>query len=127
MERAVHVFVLVNLLVIGLSHVLAPVAWARFFGWLRGKGEAGVFIVAGMSLSFGSIIVAFHNVWHGLPLVVTLLGWAQVLKGAIYYCFPAFGLKQLARVREDNARILVAPGAVFFGLALLLAWGLWRD
>jgi hypothetical protein len=126
MERAIQVFVLVNVLVIGVSHILAPVAWARFFGWLRNKGEAGVFVVAGMSLTFGSIIVAFHDVWRGLPLVVTLLGWAQVLKGAIYYCFPAFGLKQLARVREDNARILVAPGVLFVVLALLLAWGLWR-
>jgi len=125
MERAIQVFVLVNVLVIGFSHITAPMAWARFFGWLRSKGEAGVFVVAGMSLTFGSIIVAFHDVWSGLPLVVTLLGWAQVLKGAIYYCFPSFGLKQLGRVREDNARILVAPGAVFVVLGLLLAWGLW--
>lgn len=125
MERAIHVFVLVNTLVIGLSHVLAPLAWARFFGWLRSKGEAGVFVLAGLSLTFGSIIVAFHSVWHGWPLLVTLLGWAQVLKGAIYYCFPAFGLKQLARVREDNARILVVPGGGFVVFSLLLAWGLW--
>ena len=67
MERAVEVYALVNFLVIGLSHLLRPRAWVAFFVLLRERGEAGVFASAFISLAFGSIVVAFHNVWTGLP------------------------------------------------------------
>jgi hypothetical protein len=125
MEEAVRIFAIVNCVVIGLSHAVAPRAWARYFAWLCSKGDAGVFAFAGTTLAFGSLIVAFHNVWHGLPLVVTLLGWAQVLKATVYFCFPAFGLKQLGRITEGNSRLLVWPGAALVLFSVLLAWRFW--
>ena len=102
MERAVEVFALVNFLVIGLSHVLRPRAWVAFFSFLREQGEAGVFANAFLSLTFGSIVVAFHEVWTGLPLILTLVGWAQVLKALVYFTFPALGLRGLDRPREQR-------------------------
>jgi hypothetical protein len=36
-----------------------------------------------LALWFGTIIVAFHNVWSGLAMVVTLLGWAA---SALIWC-----------------------------------------
>ncbi|MFT7680247.1 MAG: hypothetical protein ACI8QC_004253 [Planctomycetota bacterium] len=93
MKAAVEVFALINLVVIGLSHILVPKAWAEFFVGLHEKGHPGVFAVGFMSLSFGSIIAAFHNVWTGHGLVLTLLGWAQVLKGGLYLLFPAYGMR----------------------------------
>ena len=76
MEKAIEIYAAVSMSVIGLSHVTQPLAWADFFIWLRGKGHAGVFVNGFLSLSFGSLIVAFHNVWDGLPVILTLLGWA---------------------------------------------------
>jgi hypothetical protein len=61
MERAVQIYAIVNFVVIGVSHVLRPRAWADFFVILRERGEAGVFAVALLNLVFGSIIVAFHT------------------------------------------------------------------
>ena len=95
METAVQIFGAIHLLVIGLSHILAPRAWADFFIRLRARGESGVFVVGFMSLGFGSIIAAFHNVWSGIPAALTIIGWAQVVKALIYFCFPAFGLRRL--------------------------------
>ena len=82
MQNAVELFAIVNFLIIGISHILAPRAWASFFDLLRQKGEPGVFVVAFLSLNFGSIIVAFHNVWSGVAMVLAIPGWAQVLKMA---------------------------------------------
>ena len=53
MERAVQIFGVIHLLTIGLSHILAPRPWAEFFLRLRERGEAGVFVVAFMSLGSG--------------------------------------------------------------------------
>ena len=83
MERAVEVFAAVQFLVIGLSHVFQPRVWVEFFTWLRGKGYAGVFVNGFLSLGFGAFIVAFHNVWTGLPMVLTHTGSTGTLLIAV--------------------------------------------
>ena len=49
MERAVEIFAVINLGVIGLSHILAPKAWISFFVLLREKGDAGVIGAAALA------------------------------------------------------------------------------
>jgi hypothetical protein len=117
MERAIEIFVAVQCTVIGLSHVAQPRAWVEFFVWLRGKGRAGVFVNGFLSLGFGSLIVAFHNVWEGLPIVVTLLGWAQVLKGLVSFVLPRVAMRGLARVSPERAWEFVAAGVVLLSLS----------
>ena len=124
MEREIQIFATINLVVIGLSHVAQPRAWAEFFVALREKGDRGVFVVGFMSLAFGSLIVAFHNVWSGLPIVLTILGWAQVLKGLVYFTFPSYGLRKLGIVDVERARMFVWPGLGLLVIAALLGYEL---
>ena len=121
-ERAAEVFAVVNLAVIGLSHIAQPKGWVEFFIFLRERGHAGVFFNGMLSLTFGSILVAFHNVWTGVAMIVTLLGWAQVLKGLISLVAPSVGLKKMMRVSMDRAWEFQAAGAVLVVLAALIAW-----
>lgn len=125
MEAAVQIFAVIHLATIGLSHVLASRAWAELFILLRSKGHAGVFVVAFLSLWFGSIIVAFHNVWSGIPAVLTVLGWAQVLKALLYFTVPAYGLRAMATVSVERARHFVYAGFFLLVLAGLLGYHLW--
>lgn len=125
MERAIQIYAIINFVVIGISHVLQPRAWVDFFIFLRERGEAGVFAAAFLSLSFGSLIVAFHNVWSGLPIVLTLVGWSQVLKALIYFAFPAFGLRKLQIPSHDRAQMFVVPGILFLVLAAVLGYHVW--
>ena len=125
MERAIQIYAVINLAVIGLSHVLRPHAWVDFFVYLRERREAGVFVTAFLSLIFGSVIVAFHNVWSGIPLVLTLLGWSQVLKALFYFVFPGFGLRKLHIPSHERASVFVIPGLLFVLLAMLLGYHLW--
>ena len=121
-ERATEVFAVVNLAVIGASHIAQPRGWVDFFIFLRERGHAGVFFNGMLSLTFGSILVAFHNVWTGLPMIVTLLGWAQVLKGLLSLVAPSIGLKKMMRVSMDRAWEFQAAGVVLVALAALIAW-----
>ncbi len=127
MERAVEIFAVINLAIIGLSHVVAPRAWAQFFLWLRAKEETGVLVAAFLSLVFGSIVVAFHRVWSGIPLVLTLLGCAQVLKAAIYLCFPRVGLRRLAWIALERSHVFIYPGLVLVAIAGLIAYHVFSD
>jgi hypothetical protein len=122
MERAVQVFAVIQFVIIGLSHTLRPRQWVDFFVFLRERGEAGVFAAAFLSLLFGSIVVAFHNVWSGLPIVLTVIGWAQVLKAFLYFVFPAFGLRKLQIPSQERAHQFVYPGVVFLVLAAVLVY-----
>ncbi|MFP5287028.1 MAG: hypothetical protein ACLGI9_14905 [Thermoanaerobaculia bacterium] len=124
MERAVQVFAVIQFIIIGLSHTLRPRQWVDFFAFLRERGEAGVFAAAFLSLLFGSIVVAFHNVWSGLPIVLTVIGWAQVLKAFLYFVFPAFGLRKLQIPSHERAYQFVYPGIVFLVLAAVLVYHL---
>src|SRR4051812_41312301 len=127
MERAVQIYAVINFTIIGLSHVLRPRVWVAFFVLLRERGEAGVFVVGILNLIFGSIIVGFHNVWSGIPLVLTLVGWANVLKALVYFTFPAFALRKLRIVSYERARLIVAGGVLFLLLAGLLGYHLWAS
>ena len=74
-----------------------------------------------MSLGFGSIIAAFHNVWSGIPAALTVIGWAQVVKALIYFCFPRFGLRRLEMVSVERARVfafVILAGLLIYHLAV---------
>jgi len=71
--------------------------------------------------ALGAIIVGFHNVWHGPALVLTLVGWTQVLKGVGRFLAPQVGLRIMARATPERAWYFRIAGV----LALLLSGFLW--
>ena len=124
MEQAVEMLATIHFFVMGLSHILQPQAWARFFVRLREMGDFGNFFNAFLTLGIGSLIVSFHNVWTGIPAVLTVLGWLYVAKGALYFFAPSVGLASIERVSPENARKFVVPGVFLVALSLLLAYSL---
>jgi hypothetical protein len=125
-ERALEVFASIQFLIVGLSHVLHPHAWVDFFVWLRGRGYPGVFVHGFLSLGFGSLILAFHHVWSGLPSVLTVVGYAYVLKASLCFLWPATQMRTLSRVSHQRAFELVAPGVVYVLLGAMLSCSLWQ-
>lgn len=124
MERAVQVFAVVQFLTIGLSHIFQPRAWSDFFLLLRGKGAAGAFVNGFLSLCTGSVIVAFHNVWSGIPLILTVIGWAQVLKGFLIFVVPGYGAKSLSRAPVEKPKIFIPAGLFLVAVGALLLYHL---
>jgi len=82
-EKALEVFAAIHFFIVGLSHVVQRHAWVDFFIRLREKGHPGVFVHGFLSLGFGSMVLAFHAVWSGLPSVLTFVGCA--LGGLLSY------------------------------------------
>jgi len=64
------------------------------------------------AFSVGVIIVAFHNVWHGLPIVVTIMGWGFLLKSILYLTYPTHGMRMLARVSVERSWEFVVAGVM---------------
>lgn len=124
MEAAVEKLAIISFFLIGVSHIFQPKVWVDFFIVIRKKGEVGAFINAFIHFPLGALIVAFHNVWHGIPLILTLLGYGLLVKGFINFVFPKFGLKTLERVSPEKSWEFVAAGVFSIGIAVLLLYSL---
>lgn len=125
-ERALEIFAIIHLGLMGLSHVARHRSWAEFFIVLRGHGYGGVFVHGFLSLAFGGVIVAVHRVWVGIPAVLSVLGLLYLLKAAQCFLLPGLSLRSLSRVSTDRSRIFIAPGVAFLAVALVLTFGLVR-
>lgn len=124
MEAAIERLVALCCLVIGLSHIVQPRAWAELFIHWREKGDIGVFYTGLLHFTFGALIVAFHNVWRGLPIIVTLLGWGWTLKGLLYLTYPKHGRRMLQRVSIERAWEFAVAGSVLLVFSALIAYSL---
>lgn len=126
METAVEKLTAICILATGLSHIFQPRVWVEFFIMLREKGKVGSILTGLLHFPLAVIIVAFHNVWHGLPMVVTIIGWGLLLKSVLYLIYPTHGMRMLARVSVERswefvvagiAAVLIS-GLIFFSLAV---------
>jgi len=124
-ERVIELFAVIQFTIVGLSHVVQRHAWVDFFRWLHERGHAGVLVHGFLSLWFGSMIVAFHNVWAGVGSALTWAGCFYLVKAALCFLFPATQMRTLARVSHERAWELAIPGVVYMAVAGLLAWNLW--
>src|ERR1051325_1180105 len=120
MEQATEVFAAIAFLVIGLSHLLQPTSWVAFYQALAARGAPGVFLEGFLSLNFGAIIVAFHNVWDGPAILLTVIGLAQLLKGASRFLAPQVGLRVMQRINEERTWYFRAGGVFALMLSALL-------
>ena len=125
MERSVEVVVVVTSGVIGLSHILQPRAWAEFFILLRGKGEAGAFVDGFLNLPVAGMIIGFHNVWSGIPAVLTVVGWCLLIKSLIRFCAPKLALRMLSRVSVERAWEFQVAGAGLLVFGGLIGYGVY--
>jgi hypothetical protein len=123
-ETSIEKLVAICFLVIGLSHIVQPRAWVKFFIMFREQGEVGSILNGLLHFPLGALIVSFHNVWHGIPLVVTIMGWGLLIKSLIYLTYPKHGVRVLSQVTLEKSWGFVVAGVVAVGLSGLIAFSL---
>lgn len=126
MTRAIEILAVIQFVVIGSSHIVARHGWVDFYLWLRDKGTAGVFANGFLSLSAGALFVAFHPVWSGIPLALTVFGILNVAKAGQCFLLPAIGMRSMQRVSHERAHEFAVMGGVLLGLAAVLTFHLVR-
>lgn len=89
---------------------------------LRTKEDAGFVILSGiLSLTAGAVSLAFVHDWEwGLVGVITVMGWANVIKGVARFFEVGSATKAVKKVKENNAVVYsYMVIASIFGLYLL--------
>ena len=100
---------------------------------VNGKETAAVIEEAGQNKGFlwmwglialmvGAVIVSFNNLWtSGLPLVITILGWLALIKGAFILIFPGATASLYRKVGHSGLIVFAGIVALVIGFALLYA------
>jgi len=78
-----------------------------------------------VNLPLAGVIIGFHNIWSGIPIVLTLVGWGLLIKGLIRFCAPKLGLRMMARVSVERSWEFQVAGAGLVVLAGLLGYGIY--
>lgn len=81
--------------------------------------EEGMFMWGLMSVVVGIAIVLAHNLWvKDWQVLVTILGWLSLVKGALFMFFPEF-IRRVAKNMENSKYLPIGlVVAVFIGLVL---------
>lgn len=121
MEQSVAIFASINFLIMGASHCIRPKTWTEFFGWLTALGRPGAYLNGFLGLLMGSIIVSFHNLWHGVPTLLTVVEWAYLLKSIGIFVWPDWGVRSMAQVETTAPyKFLIAGiGLLVLGVTML--------
>ncbi|HEX8261641.1 MAG TPA: hypothetical protein VF547_02080 [Allosphingosinicella sp.] len=127
MEAAIERLAALAFLVTGLSHLLAPRAWVRFFERVEAQGEAAGVWNGLLHLPLGLAVAALHPVWEGPALAVTLIGWVLLAKATAQLCSPALARRSLAMATGERgvARCRIA-GAAALAIGAGIGWVAWR-
>jgi hypothetical protein len=74
-----------------------------------------------LTLTIGAVIVVMNNMWtSGLPLLVTVLGWLTLIKGAFLVLFPGLAIALYRKFNNDS--VLLWGGIIAFVLGLILLY-----
>ena len=125
MEAGIERLAALSFIVIGLSHIAAPGAWTRFFLDMRSRGDAAGLLNALVHMPLGLLIVSFHWVWSWPGIIVTLVGCALTVKGALYFIHPRIAAIGLGHIDESNGWRFRVAGAFGLMLGLVMAWAAW--
>lgn len=91
---------------------------------MHARGTTGNFLNAFLALGMGSLIFAFHRVWSGIPLLLTLYALASSAKGALYLIAPQVGLRSIKKATEKDSRLFIVPGVMLVALGTALLYNL---
>jgi len=84
-----------------------------------------VFILGMLLLVAGLAVVLAHNLWSGgvLPIIVTLIGWATLIKGCVFMALSPATLAgfYLGQLHYAQLNYLLAAFSFLIGLYLTVA------
>lgn len=114
-----------------IARILGPFYVAVALGIFMNRGyferaiegfeqSPALFYLSGtLAYAVGAVIIAVHNQWTGWPTVITLIGWAAILKGLMRTLAPTYSQAIVARaIASPNG--IIATGIVSLVLGVYL-------
>lgn len=126
MLLAVELMAGLVLTALGVSYLLRMQDWIDWLGNLQLKGRRGSLTLGLVLVIGGSFVVAFHPVWQGIPLVLTLFGLFAFIKGTMILLFPGWFPGQLERLYPHFKAVVKIKAALTLAVGLLMLWDVYQ-
>jgi hypothetical protein len=80
-----------------------------------------------MALLLGLVVLQFHNRWEaGWPVIITIMGWVSVIKGAVLIIFPAAIISMWHPYTASSTALIVSLAISCAVGIFLTIEGYWR-
>lgn len=117
-SQIIEAILILPFVIMGLSHIVQPAMWEECFKHLHEMGQKGViFKIFMLELVPAIVIVTFHQVWSGWPIIITLYGCILMAKISISLLVPSIGLRSLAMAEKHGAKGVRTAGVILIALA----------
>ncbi len=117
---AVQALLALPFLIMGLSHIFQPKIWIDFFSYSHGLGTTGVVLrIFCLELVPAMVIIAFHLVWTGPEIILTIYGVLLSTKITLGLLIPSLGLKSLAMADQHGRKSLQVAGVLLVLLSII--------
>jgi len=84
------------------------------------KNQGFLWLVGFVTLTLGVVLVALNNIWTpGMTLLITILGWAVLIKGMFILFFPNVAVMFYRKFVTESLLILYGVIALIAGLIFL--------
>jgi len=113
----------VLLTAVGLGLIFSPSFYRKALDQMT-KEASAIYFGGSAALVVGFLILTYHWVWTGWPILVTLLGVIGLFKGLGLLVFPGVTVLATKRVTKNSAFIPLW-GAFAFVLGLVFAYCGW--
>ena len=112
-------------LLLGLSHLVQPQLWVRFFEVVSRTGVAGC-IIPMYTLPIALVLIVGHNIWvWDWPLFLTIAGWGMTIKCAVYLLLPRLVDRVLEQNTARSTRSFQIAGALMTLCGGMVTWHVW--
>jgi len=107
-------------LVVGIGMLIDSKYYKKMMDDVLGSA-AVMFFGGAAALAVGLVMVTYHNVWTGWPIIITIIGWIALIKGVLLLLLPSSMMK-LSRSLLKSSSMLAVWGVVALVLGLILGY-----
>ena len=125
MEYSIELMTAICFAVLGLSMLFLTADWLAWIKHLQAQGRNTSLVLGSVNLLLGSFIVAFHWVWEGIALIVTVFGILFLFRSIVLLFCPGFLPMMLEKLMPRFNGLVKASGLIIAAIAAALFYDLY--
>jgi uncharacterized membrane protein len=108
-------------LAVGIGMLTSPDFYKKLLADCT-KDSLAVYLGGLVALAIGFLVVTFHNIWtKDWSVIITILGWAALLKGLFLTIMPR-ALFKITNFFKETTKLLTLWAIIVLILGGLLSW-----
>jgi hypothetical protein len=112
----------ITYLVVGIGMLVNPVFYKKLLTNFS-ENPPAIYLGGLVALLIGCLLVIFHNKWavDGWSVIITIFGWAALIKGAFLIVLPKVSI-QVSSAFKETKKLMSVWAVIVAAVGALLCW-----